>query len=293
MFWVISWLLAAFLFGLSYVFFRKWFDELDDSYAFMLNALIWIVIWVPFSVYMWVDFTSVLSRWNLWFRAFGSAILSEAFVLYALAQGKISITGTVFSVYPVFTAIISIFVNQEVLWLYQWLAILLIVLWIIIIGWSDVTWEDTKKKTLLYRSIAIALLSAFFVWIADSYWKLTLETYWFSTFLFCLWLAQPIVAWLNLLIRKQSISWFSKIVFQHNYTKRLTIWSLLNIVWLIFFWYAFDLLYAWIASSLTWIYPAIMVVFAYLFLDEKVTRLQYIGIWIVFVTVYVFSIYIA
>jgi len=292
MFWIISWLLAAFLFWLSYVFFRKWFDELDDSYAFMLNALIWVLIWIPFSLYMWVDFQAVLSGWDLWFWAFWSAILSEAFVLYALAQWKISITWTVFSIYPLFTAVISLFVNNEVLTLYQGGAIVLVIIGISLISREWITSSDLKEKSLILKSISIALLAAFFVGIADSYGKFTLELYWFTTFLFCLWIAQPIVAYGNMKMRGLWLKNFHEIIWNHEYTKWLGIGSILNIVWLIFFRYAFDYLFAWVASALTWIYPAIMVIFAYLFLKETINTRQYIWIWIVFLTVYLFSIYL-
>ena len=288
MFWIVSWLLAAFLFWLSYVFFRKGFDELDDSYAFMLNAIIGVLIWIPFSLFIWVDWSAITSQWDLRFRAFWSAILSEAFVLYALSQGKISITWTVFSIYPIFTAILSIYINQELLSVEQYIAIIIVVLWIMLIWWEWVKTEKWDNKIIM-QSILIALLSAFLVWIADSYWKLTLELHWFTTFLFCLAIAQPIVAYFNIRLRWLSINWFKSILLNESHTKRLGLGSLFNVVWLIFFWYAFDLLYAGVASALTWTYPAIMLIFAYFFLKERVSRNQYIWIVIVIIAVYIFT----
>lgn len=288
---IIAGLSAAVLFWLSYVFFRKWFDELNDSYAFMINAIIWVFIRIPFSLYIWVDFNAILHSWNLWFWAFWSAILSEAFVLYALSKWKISVTWTVFSVYPLFTALISVYVNQEFLTPYQIGAIIFTVCWIALIWYEDIRSNDLSNRKIILSSIWFALLSAFLVWVADSYWKLTLETYWFSTFLFCLAITQPIVAIVNIYLRWLSIWSFTNIVQSHSYTKRLVIWWILNIIWLIWFWLAFDLLYAWTASALTWTYPAIIIILAFIFLNENISRLQYFWITIVFITIYAFSIY--
>jgi drug/metabolite transporter (DMT)-like permease len=289
--WIVAWLSAAILFWVSYVFFRKWFDELNDSYAFMINALIWVLIRVPFSLYLWLDFNSVLQSWNLWFWAFGSAILSEAFVLYALSKGKISVTGTVFSIYPLFTALISIYVNQEFLNLYQVWSIVLTVFWITLIWYEDIRSDNISDRKIILSSIWFAILSAFLVWIADSYWKLTLETYWFTTFLFCLAIAQPIVATVNIYLRWLTLSSFQSIVQTHSHTKRLIAWWTFNIIWLIGFRVAFDLLYAGTASALTWTYPAIIVVLAFFFLNERISKLQYLWITIVFITIYAFSIF--
>lgn len=291
MFGIFAWLFSALLFGVAYVFFKKWFDALNDSYAFMLNAIMGLVIWIPIALVMGVDWAIVISSGLLWFWVFWSAIISEALTLYTLSWGKISVTLTVFSLYPLFTALFSWFVNSEMLTVVQICAMVLAVVGVIMLGREGVVHErfTRDERLVLIKSIGIALLSAALVGLADSYGKFTLEQTGYATFLFCLAVAQPLVAYVNIRLRWLTLGWFGGSVRSDPHAKWFILWSLMNIVWLVFLRAAFDLLYTWVASALTSTFPVVTLIGAYFFLGERITRLQYGGIVVTLLAIFSFT----
>ncbi len=290
---IYAWLFSALLFGVAYVFFKKWFDALNDSYAFMLNALWWMAIWIPLALVMGVDRAIVISSWLLWFWVFWSAIVSEALTIYTLSRGKISVTLTVFSTSPLFTALFSWFVNGELLTGFQIGALILAICGVILL-WREWVMDEKftrDERSILIKSIGMALLSATLIWIADSYGKFTLEQTGYATFLFCLALAQPIVAYANIRVRWLTTWWFIESMKRNSLAWCFVVWSLLNVLWLIFLRAAFDLLYTWVASALTSIFPVVTLIWAYFFLHERITRLQYVGIAVTMIAVLCFTVF--
>ncbi len=97
--------------GFAYLFLKKSYKEFKPSVAFMFDALFGLLIWVPLAIFMgissganWVEATIF---------AVISAVLSEAIVFYALSHGELAITATILATYPVYTVILSFFINGE------------------------------------------------------------------------------------------------------------------------------------------------------------------------------------
>lgn len=62
-----------------------------------------LLIWIPFSLMIGFDFNHLP---KVLIYALISGILSEAFTFYVFSKGEISITGTIFASYPIYTIFI-------------------------------------------------------------------------------------------------------------------------------------------------------------------------------------------
>ena len=106
---IIFGLLAALSQAISYTFLKKSYEELPPSVAFLFDACFGLLIWVPFALIIGFNFSHLPL---VAIFALISALLSEAFVFYVLSKGEISITGTIFASYPVYTILFSLFINH-------------------------------------------------------------------------------------------------------------------------------------------------------------------------------------
>lgn len=107
---IIFGLLAALSQAFGFLSIKKSFKELNPSIAFFFDACFGLLLWVPFALFIGINFSqlSVVVVFALL-----SALLSEAFVFYALSKGHLSISGTIFAAYPMFTIFFSYIINNE------------------------------------------------------------------------------------------------------------------------------------------------------------------------------------
>jgi drug/metabolite transporter (DMT)-like permease len=265
-------LLAALGQAFGYVSIKKSFKELNPSIAFFFDACFGILIWAPFALVVGVDFKqlSLVARFALL-----SAILSEAFVFYALSKGHLSISGTIFASYPIFTILFSFFLNNERLQPFHWIFVFLTILGIIVISLpKEINKRELKEKMYIFWPLAAAIT----VGLSDTLSKRIIDKTSAETFLFALAFAQAPVAIGYLLVTKQPINQFKNVLFEFNKYKFAILGSFLNIAAVLFLWLAFSKTYASIASPLTASYPAILVILAMIFLKEKPNKREFFGL---------------
>jgi drug/metabolite transporter (DMT)-like permease len=101
---IIFGLLASLSQAISYTLLKRSYRELAPSVAFLFDACFGLLIWIPFAFYIGFDFNHLPL---VMIYALISALLSEAFVFYVLSKGEISLTGTIFSSYPIYTILFS------------------------------------------------------------------------------------------------------------------------------------------------------------------------------------------
>jgi drug/metabolite transporter (DMT)-like permease len=258
--------------GLGYILLKKSTNDFPASIAFLFDALWGIIIWIPFALITGIQTEGI---GLVFLYALLSAILAEAFIFFVLSKGKLSITGTIFATYPIFTIIISRFVNNEMLSFEGVIFVGLTMIGVIVLSLP----EKLKRTDLKNKSYVIyPLLGALAVGVSDSLSKNILNQTTHSTFLFCLSLTQIPVAIGYYLVDNQKISDLGKI-FGNIKKYRYSISSSFLIVFsLIFFWLTFENAPASIASPLTATYPAFVVVFAWAFLGEQLVKKDIIGV---------------
>lgn len=280
---IIFGLLSSLFFAFCYITLKKGYEELKPSVAFFFDALFGLVIWIPFSLILGISWNSVLDVMG-W--AFLSAILSEAYFFFVLSKGEITITGTLLASYPIYTAIFSRFINNEILSSVQLVAISLTIIGTLIVSTEKkIKITDFKKKDYIFW----ALSGAIAVGLSDSLSKRAIDTISLQDFLFALALVQLPVSLMYLRIESQS----SKVVLDvfKNLKKHRSaiIGSLLNIMGVLFLWLSFSNTLASIASPLTASYPVLMVILAYLLLNEKIKKKDYFGIMFVIIGILLVS----
>ena len=291
---------ALFMAGM-YILLKKSYKELDPSVAFFFDAIFGLIIWIPIG-FIFGAKVSEISQTFVY--AIISAILSEAFVFYALSKGNLSVALTLISTYPMFTLIFSFLINGELLTIPQLLFVIVAIIGIILTCIEkEFTFSAFKKPVIL-----IPTLAAVAIGLSDTLTKQIInETSSFS-FLVSLAIVQVPVALIYLKISKQSIKkTFTEMVIKkedvnvemdksldtvtHTHTHKYIVreygygilGSLLNIIATGLLLISFNYTMASIASPLTAMYTAIVLVYAFAFMKEKVSRINGVGIVLTFI----------
>lgn len=268
-------LLTAFFQAIGYTVLKKSYEELPPSVAFLFDACFGLLIWIPFALIVGFDFNHLPL---VMFFALISALLSEAFVFYVLSKGEISVTGTIFSSYPIYTILFSLFINNEKLLLWHWFFVGLTILGTIIVSWPEkINRKELKKKAIILWGVAGAMA----VGLSDSLSKNVIDKTSAEAFLVALALAQLPVALIYLKLEKQKFSQFKNTIKKFSQYKYAIFGSFMTVVSLIFFWLAFQDTYASIASPLTATYPGLMIILAYFFLKERIKPKDLAGLIVI------------
>lgn len=272
-------LLASIGQALAYTYAKKSYQKLPPSVVFFFDACFGLILWIPFALFLGVSLTSLP---EVMFFALASALLAEAFVFYALSKGPLSISGTIFASYPIYTIFFSFFINNERLTLMHWFFVGLTVAGIILCCLPKRLKRSELKKKLY---ILWPLLAAIAVGFSDSLSKNIIDKHSPQTFLFALSLAQIPVALSYLKLEKQPISQFKHTLKRLNKYKFALLGSFFNVAAVLFMWLAFAATMASIISPLTATYPVLIVALAIIILKEKPTAKELAGIMITLIGV--------
>jgi len=269
---IIFGLLASISFALFFTFIKRSYEEFPPSIAFFFDMLFGLILWIPFSLIIGFNFSDLPL---VFFFAALSALLSEAFSFYVISKGEVSLTGTVFSTYPIYTILFSHLMLSEKLTTNQWVFIIFTVLGTIIASLpSKISLVDFRKKTFLLWALAGAIAAGF----SDTLSKTVIDKTSAATFLFALAICQIPLSIAYLRIEKQKLSQFKNFISTWKKYYYSIIGSFFSAFGLIFLWLAFEYTKASIASPLTGSYPALMVILAIFWLKERPSKLELSGL---------------
>ncbi len=282
---IIFGLLASVSFAFFFTFIKKSYEEFPPSVAFFFDMLFGLLLWIPFSLIIGFNFADLPV---VFFYAVLSALLSEAFSFYVISKGEVSLTGTIFSSYPIYTILFAFLILGERLSSGQWMFVLVTILGTIFASLPPkVSWNDFKAKSYLLWAVAGAVA----VGISDTLSKSVIDRSSAAAFLFCLAFVQLPISLIYLKLEKQNISQFKQIIEKwRNYFFSI-VGSFFSAVGLIFLWLAFEYTDASIASPLTAAYPALMVILAITWLKEKQSKLELLGVALTIIGVLGISFY--
>lgn len=263
--------LAALSQSILWVALKKSYENLAPSVAFFFDMVLGLLVWVPFSLIIGVDFSRM---GEVLIYALISGVLSEAFVFYVFSKGEVSYTSTIFSTYPLFTIFFSVLLNHERLSPVQWGLVGLVIIGTLIVSVP----EKISKSELTKKSFLIwPLLGALAVGVSDTLSKGIIDKTSAESFLFGLAFAQIPIALGYLRYEKQVIPKLIIIRKQWSIYKFALLGSAMNMLTVLFLWLAFARAPASIASPITASYPGFVVLMAVVFLKEKVAKKDYIG----------------
>lgn len=204
-----------------------------------------------------------------------SAILSEALVFYALSKGNLSVSTVLIATYPVYTLLFSFFINDERLTLIQIALVLITIIGTILTAFDS----DFKVKNLKNLSIIVPFLTAVAIGLSDTLTKGIIDETSSFDFLVAIAIVQIPVAIIYLLLAKQKpktiIDDLKNGVKEYKYS---IIGSLLNVLGTGCLLVSFNYTYASIASPLTAIYTPFVLIYSFIFLKEKIHKVNLIGI---------------
>jgi drug/metabolite transporter (DMT)-like permease len=259
----------------GYVALKKSYKELPPSVAFLFDSIFGLLILIPFSLIVGFNFSNLPT---VFIYALISAMLSEAYVFYALSKGELSITATIFSSYPLYTILFSFFINHDKPSFVHWIFIILTILGTVIVSLPHTfNKAEFKKKTIILWGVSAAIT----VGLADSISKNVIDRTSVESFMFALAIVQVPVALVYLRLEKQKFSQFITTIRNYDKYKFAILGSFLNIVAVFFLWLAFSGSNLSIVSPLTAIYPGITILLAYVFLKERIKLKDFIGLIII------------
>lgn len=276
--WLLFAIFSAILFGIAQVFIKKGLATFSPLWNCIIDGLFSVIIYIPLALFLGVTF-----NFTLW-QFFVITIICSLylFLYYAIDKAQISLSGTIFAMYPVATVILSYIFLSEPVTMLQYGLIALILVGGALISYQP---EHGKKAKELFKKnwLLWALFGAFATGLGDFLAKVSLHSVDVNSYLFLFGLAFPISIVIFWIFDKKGRELPKKI----NSGK--LIWTLLGTLMLslgvICITFAFAYGYASLVSVISTVYIAIMVLLAYFFLHEKITARQLIGIILMFIGV--------
>lgn len=262
---------AIFMAGMQ-ILLKKSYKELDPSVAYLFDAIFGVAIWIPTGFLFGAKINEVVACLPY---AIISAIFSEVLVFYALSKGDLSIATVMISTYPIYTLLFSYLINHEILAPLQIIFILFAIIGTIITCLD----KEFKIKNLKNLALLIPVVTAIAIGISDTLTKKVInETSSFS-FLIAIAIVQIPIAIIYLKIAKQKFSNIKKEIKEGiKDFKYSIIGSLLNILGTGCLLISFNYGMASIVSPLTAIYTPIVLIYSFVFLKEKINKLNLVGI---------------
>ncbi|MCL5409656.1 MAG: DMT family transporter [Patescibacteria group bacterium] len=271
--------ITALLLGLSNVLLKKSFKDFVPSISFFILAIFSMLIWLPVGLVFGVQF----DQWLLGlFVGFMSAILGQAIYIYVLEKGELSITATILSSFSIYTIIFSILFNKERPTPLTLLFILLTVLGTIIVSLPE---KLNKKELHKVSFILWAVFAAICIGASDTLTKYYINRSSVGSFLFYVSFAQLIVSFAYLRLEKQPLNQFMEIANKFKDYKFALLGSLCIAVATMFLFLSFNFTLASIASPIAASAPVITVILALIFLKDKITVKNWIGLIMVLASI--------
>lgn len=251
---------------------KKSYKELNPSVAFFFDAIFGLLIWVPIGFAFGGKINEIP---QCLIYAVISAILSEALVFYALSKGDLSVATVLISTYPIYTLLFSYIINNEILTSLQIIFILITIIGTVLTCIE----KDFKLKNIKNFATIIPIITAIGIGLSDTLTKRVInETSSFSFFI-AIAIVQLPVALIYLKISKQSFRKIRDEINSDMKEYRYSIFgSLFNILGTGCLLISFNYVMASIASPLTAIYTPLVLVYSFVFLKERINKVNLLGI---------------
>jgi transporter family protein len=270
------------LFGISYaiivsfgkIILKKSLTDFKPSVSFFWESVFGLIIWLPTSALFGINLKDVIAIIPV---VILSAILSEAYIFYIYTKGDISVIGTIFPSYSIFTILFASIILHEKLTQIELIAVALTITGILLISIprKGIKIIDNLSPVLWALSGAIA------VGFADSVGKSAINQTSSYTFLFTLGIVQIPVALGFLYLEKEKLSDTIFAFKNLGKYKQPFISAFLIALAQLFFWLSFEGVPASIASPISSTNAMFTAILAFVLLKEDMSKIKVIGIILV------------
>ncbi|KPJ80442.1 MAG: hypothetical protein AMS17_20495 [Spirochaetes bacterium DG_61] len=268
--WFFLTLSTALCWGISQVLIKKGFDHLPPLWNNIINNGLSLFVWVV-PILIIHGFSFPLPPSHILLTILGASSLYHLF-FYVISQGKISLTGTVVSGYPVITIALSHIFIAERLMLLQYIGIACILTGSIIVVLPE---KVELKKSRDISWILWGFTGAVTIGVGDFLSKLSIDSIGPFTHMVFLAIISNAVSLFNYTVDKKNRH------VPHIFQQRLLTslgGLILNLVGVFMFYLAFKYGKVSLVIGVSSIYPAFMVIFAMKLLNEKISPKQGAGI---------------
>jgi transporter family protein len=271
--------LSAGITGLANLLLKKSFKDFPPSVSFFIFAAFSVLLWAPVGLLLGVNFHNIVFGFSVGLM---SAVLAQGIYIYVLEKGELSITGTILGSFAVYTIIFSIVFNNERPSSATLLLIITTIIGTIIVSLPNKVNINELKKI---RYILWAVFAAICIGASDTITKFYITKISVGSFLFYASFAQIVVSIIYLRIEKESLNQFKIIHKKIGEYKFSLIGSILISISTLFLFVSFNFLLASIASPIAASAPIITFILALIFLKEKVTIKNLLGLAIVLASI--------
>ncbi len=270
---------TALLLGTSNIFLKKSFKDFPPSISFFILSLYSMLTWAPLGLILGIDF----NQWLLG-AVVGilSAIFGQLIYVYVLEKGELSITATLIASFPIYTILFSVLFNKEHLTTLSLLFIALAILGTLIVSLPE---KFNKSELKKISFIVWAIFAAICIGASDTLTKFYINKTTVGSFLFYVAIAQFLVSFIYLRMEKQPLSQFKEFVKRFGEYKNAFIGSLFIATATMFLFLSFNFTLASIASPIAGTAPVITIFLALIFLKDKITLKNWIGLLLVLVSI--------
>lgn len=255
---------------------KRSFKSFTPAVGFFFFAMISFVIWSVVALSLGVHFEYFLQS-----LIYGliSAVLAQAFYIYALSKGELSITGTVLATFPIYTILFSFFINGETLNSRQVLFVALTIIGTIIISLPEkISKQDIKNSTYIIWPLAAAIS----IGVADSLTKKLIDQSSAGTFILGAAIMQVPVAIALLLLLKEKLVGLRELKSNFKEYRLVLLGAMFVSLHTMTLFVAFDFAPASIVSPIIGgLVPVLTVIFSLTILKERVSIKDFVSILIV------------
>jgi drug/metabolite transporter (DMT)-like permease len=272
-------LLSCILISAANILLKKSFKDFPPSISFFIFSVLSVLIWAPVGIILGVQFNQIFFGI---FVGLMSAILGQAIYMYVLEKGEVSITATILSSFSIYTIIFSMIFNHERPGLLTLLFIALTVVGTCIVSLP----ERIKERDLQKINIILwAVFAAVCIGAADTLTKFYINQASVGSFLFYVAFAQLFVSFIYLRIDKQPLKQFQDFFHKLNDYKFALLGCLFIVFATMFLFLSFNFTLASIASPIAASSPIITVILAVVFLKEKITPKNWLGLLLLLISI--------
>lgn len=263
-------IIAAVLWAVGIVLVKKGFENISPLWTNIISYSVRLFIWIPTVLFLSNFQLSSISAKNLLIITL--AAVGYTTLHYALSKGKVALSGTVVSLYPIFTIVLAYLFLGEKLSLTQLFGVLVVMIASLFLALPNNLDIKSIKNIDWFWWGALAALS---IGTADFITKFSTNEIGAYTNIFYLAIISLLLTIPLYLIdvNGRSLPKFSLKKFFPTTLGNIILWtgSLL-------FFLAFDYGDVSLITPVSATYPAIMVLLAMIFLKEKLFRNQVVGV---------------
>jgi drug/metabolite transporter (DMT)-like permease len=272
-------ILSSLLIATGNVFLKKSFKDFTPAVSFFFFSIFCLLIWIPFGLNLGFSFE------NMWLGILAgviSAIFGQLSYIYVISKGELSVTGTILSSYSIYTVVFSYFFNNERLSFTSLIFVILTIIGTLIVCLPE---KVDKSDLRRYSNILIAVAGALCIAASDTFSKNVINKTSIGSFLVWVALSQFIISFFFLKEMGESLDQFNRIFKKLNEYK----WSLLGAfgasAGTMAFFLSYNYTLASIASPINATYPVLTIILSLIFLKEKISLKNTIGLILVIISV--------